>query len=205
MSQIQENLVAPRQAAEATALVRGPKSAASSVSEFTMKDGTKVSLRPIRPDDELLVAEFHKALSDRTVYMRYFCSVSLRSRVEHKRLARICNVDGRHEMALVAEHEDKSTGSHQVLGIGRLIKLNTQSEAEVAILVADPYQKQGLGTELLRCVIGIAHQHRLRRVRGELLRDNFAMKAILRKCGFRVGLRFDSPSITAVLEIGSRL
>ena len=49
-----------------------------------MKNGTEVTLRPIRPEDEPLMVKFHQALSDRSVYMRYFYSLSLSSRVAHR-------------------------------------------------------------------------------------------------------------------------
>jgi acetyltransferase len=205
MSQIYENLVDLRHAATEKSAKPEREVAAQFVSRFTMKDGAEVTLRPIRLDDDPLMAKFHQTLSDRSVYMRYFCSLSLRSRVAHERLVRICHVDGDRELALVADYKDKTTGEHRILGVGRLIKLRAESEADVAILVSDQYQKRGLGTELLRRLIQIARYQGLSRVRGELLRDNFAMQAILRKCGFRLGLRFDSPSITAVLEISSRL
>jgi acetyltransferase len=171
------------------------------VSQFTMKDGGEVSLRPIRPEDEALMTRFHQTLSDRSVYMRYFCSLSLRSRVAHERLVRICHVNGDREMALVVDHEDRTTGERRILGVGRLIRLDRESEAEIAILVSDQYQKQGLGTELLRRLIQIARDHKLHRVSGELLCDNLAMQVIVRKLGFRFLLPLNSPSITSVLEM----
>jgi acetyltransferase len=183
------------------AILEGPQLTDSFVSQFTMKDGAEVTLRPIRPDDEGLMAKFHETLSDRTVYMRYFCSLSLRSRVAHDRLVRICHVDGDREMALVVDHRDQATGQQQILAVGRLIRLETGDEAEVAILVSDRYQKHGLGTALLRRVVQIARNQKLRRVSGELLRDNLAMQNIVRKLGFRFSLQHDSPSITAVLEL----
>jgi acetyltransferase len=173
----------------------------SFVSQFKMKNGTEVTLRPIRPDDEPLMKEFHETLSDRTVYMRYFCSLSLKSRVAHERLVRICHVDGYREIALVADREDKATGLHQILAVGRLMRLSMENQAEVAILVSDQYQKQNLGIELLRRVVQIARDQKLNRVCAELLRDNLAMQVILRKLGFRFRLQRDSPSVTAVLEL----
>src|SRR4029077_4221532 len=134
----------------------GERLAASLISQFTMKDGTEVALRPIRPDDESLMKQFHETLSDRTVYMRYFCSRSLKSRVEHERLVRICHVDGNREAALVVDLKDEVTGQHHILGVGRLIKLDTGNEGLLAILLSDRYQKHGLGTELLRRVVQIA-------------------------------------------------
>ena len=65
----------------------------------------------IRPEDEPLMAEFHRTLSDRTVYLRYFASLSLSTRIDHERLLRICFGDYEREMVLVAEHRDPHTGN----------------------------------------------------------------------------------------------
>ena len=72
--------------------------------------------------------------------------MKLSARVVHDRLARICFIDYDREMALVVDHKDPETGEHRVLGVGRLSRLHGRNEAEFAILVADPYQGQGLGT-----------------------------------------------------------
>ena len=76
-----------------------------------MKNGTEVTLRPIRPEDEPLMVKFHETLSDRSVYLRYFYSLSLSSRVAHDRLVRICFVDYDREMAIVADQRDAKTGA----------------------------------------------------------------------------------------------
>lgn len=196
MSQIQESLLDLRQTA-----AERPAKSESDLATCTMKDGTDVSLRPIRPDDEPRMAQFHQTLSERTVYMRYFSSLSLRSRVAHDRLLRICHVDGEREIALVVDYTNKRMGQQQILGVGRLIKLDTRNEAEVAILVSDQYQKQGLGTELLRRLIQIARDQKLHRVSGELLRDNLAMQIIVKKLGFRFRLCANGMSIPAVLGL----
>jgi acetyltransferase len=201
MSRIQESLAGKTQTAEKKPEEAGSRSAACCVSQFTMKDGAEVTLRSIRPDDEALMAKFHETLSDRTVYMRYFYSLSLKSRVAHERLVRVCHVDDDQEIALVVDRDDQASGQHQILAVGRLIKLEAGNEAEVAILVSDQYQKHGLGTELLRQLVQIARDQKLRRVSGELLRDNLAMQNIVRKLGFQSRLCLDSPSVTAILEM----
>ena len=166
-----------------------------------MKDGAEVTLRPIRPEDEPLMSKFHETLSERSVYMRYFSSLSLSSRVAHERLVRICFVDYDRVMALVVDHTDKATGQHRILGVSRLIKLPTKNEAEIAILVSDQFQKQGLGIELLRRVVQIARDERLGRVSAEMLRDNFTVQRLFKKVGFRLRLVADSSSISAVLDL----
>jgi acetyltransferase len=201
MSQMQESLIPLTQIAAEKSGKFESEPAAWLISQFTMKDVTEVSLRPIRPDDEPLMTQFHQTLSGRSVYLRYFYSLSLKSRVAHDRLVRICHVDDEREVALVVDYTNKRTGQQQILGVGRLIRLDAQDEAEVAILVSDQYQKQGLGTELLRRLIQIARDQKLHRVSGELLRDNLAMQVIVRKLGFRFRLCPDGASIPAVLEL----
>ena len=200
MNQIQENLVKLTRAAAENSAESGSGLAAFSGSQFAMKNGIEITLRLIRPDDESLMTKFHQTLSDRSVYMRYFCSLSLRSRVSHERLVKVCHVDLDREMAIVADHKVKATGQHEILGVGRLIKLRAH-EAEVAILVADQHQKQGLGTELLRRAVQIARKERLSKVSAKMLRDNFAVQSIFKKLGFRLRLLADPSTISAVLDL----
>jgi acetyltransferase len=171
------------------------------VSSWTMKDGTQVTIRPIRPEDELLIAKFHETLSDHSVYLRYFCSLSLSRRVEHERLLRICFGDYDREMALVAEHTDSGTGERSIIGVGRMNKLHSRNEAEVAALVSDQYQKLGLGCELLRRVVQIARDERVSRVVAEMLPDNIAMQAVFRRLGFRITADEDLTSLYARMDL----
>jgi acetyltransferase len=146
-----------------------------------MKDGNQVTIRPIRPEDEPLMVKFHETLSDRSVYLRYFCSLSLSRRVEHERLLRICFGDYDREMALVAERTDPDTGVSRIVAVGRMNKLHARNEAEVAALVSDRYQNHGLGNELLRRVIQIPRDEKLSRVSAEMLTDIIAMQVITKR------------------------
>ena len=171
------------------------------LSAWMMKDGTEVTIRPIRPEDEPLIAKFHETLSDRSVYLRYFCTLSLSRRVAHERLLRICFGDYDREMALVAEHTDPGTGERRILGVGRMNKLHGKNEAEVAALVSDQYQRLGLGHELLRRVVQIARDEKLSRVSAEMLPDNLAMQAVFKRLGFRIRADADLTSLLADLEL----
>jgi acetyltransferase len=170
------------------------------VTPWLMKNGAEVTLRPIRPEDEPLMVKFHETLSDRSVYLRYFCSLSLSSRVAHERLVRICFVDYDREIAMVADHRDPKTGQHRILGVGRLIKLHVRNEGEVAVVVSDECQKQGLGTELFRRIVQIARDEKLSRVNAEILPDNLAMQMIAKRLGFRWRMLDDPTVIRAVLD-----
>lgn len=153
---------------------------------WTMKDGTAVTLRPIRPEDEPLMVKFHAALSERSVFLRYFQWSKLSQRVAHDRLRRICFIDYDREMALVADHTSPETGEHEILAVGRLSKLHGRSTAEMALLVRDQYQRLGLGIELLRRLIQVARDEHLDSMQAYLLRENAEMRGLVEKLGFHL-------------------
>ncbi len=171
------------------------------VSTWTMKNGDQVTIRPIRPEDEPLMVKFHETLSDRSVYLRFFATLSLSRRVAHERLLRICFGDYDREMALVAERADPGTGERQIIAVGRINKLHGKNEAEVAVLVSDQHQNLGLGNELLRRVVQIARDEKLSQVSAEMLPDNVAMQAIMKRLGFAVRSSDDLTSVRAYLEL----
>jgi acetyltransferase len=168
--------------------------------EWKLKDGTTVTIRPIRPEDEPLMVEFHHTLSERSVYLRYFCSLSLSTRVEHERLVRICFGGYDRGFALVADRKDPETGQHQILGVGRFSAIH-RGEAEAAVLVSDQWQGRGLGTELLGGVARVAREEKFKKLSGEILRDNLATQAIFKKTGFKLRAMEDPSSVSAALEL----
>src|SRR4030095_1834007 len=103
------------------------------VTRWKLKNGTAVTIRPIRPEDEPLLVKFHQTLSERSVYYRYFTPLRLEKRVAHERLARICFIDYDREMALVVERDCKKTRQHEIVGVGRLSKSHDANEAEFAL------------------------------------------------------------------------
>ncbi|HEX7516649.1 MAG TPA: bifunctional acetate--CoA ligase family protein/GNAT family N-acetyltransferase [Chthoniobacterales bacterium] len=151
-------------------------------------DKQPVTIRPVRPEDEPLMIEFHKALSDRSVQLRYFGALSLEQRTVHERLTRMCFIDYDREIALVADRT-RSDGQHEILGIGRLIKAHGRDEAEFTLLIADQWQGKGLGTQLLRLLVQIGRNENLRRITGRILRENVTMKRVSEEIGF--DLQFD--------------
>lgn len=170
------------------------------VHQWQFKDGTAVTIRPIRPEDEPLMVQFHTTLSERSVYLRYFCSLSLSTRVEHERLVRICFASYDRGFALVAEHKNAESGQPEVLGVGRFSAV-TASEAEAAVLVSDQWQGRGLGTELLASVTRVAQREKFKKLSGEILRDNLATQAIFKKVGFKLQAMEDPSSVCAVLKL----
>jgi acetyltransferase len=154
------------------------------ISSWNSQDGTHFLLRPIRPDDEPLMVDFHHHLSEGSVYMRFFLPLKLDFRVSHERLFTKCFIDYGREIGLVAEYTDEP-GTRHIAGIARLIRKHSDNSAEVAFLVADRFQNRGLGTHLLARIIEIARKEGISRLEGATLSDNFNMKDMFVKAGFR--------------------
>lgn len=155
------------------------------VAPFTMKDGTQVLIRPIRPEDEPLIVKFHEGLSDESVYTRYFQYLRLSDRIAHERLTRICFIDYDREMALVAEYRDPVSGEVSILGVGRLSRAHGKNEAELAALVTDKYQGRGLGKELWLRLIQIAREEKIARLIADILPENLDMQRVAKHLGFK--------------------
>jgi len=147
--------------------------------------GVEVTIRPIRPEDEPLMVKFHKTLSDRSVHLRYFGLLSLERRIMHERLRRVCFIDYDREIALVVDRKNRE-GSHQILGVGRLVKERGTNEAEFAVLISDLWQGKGLGSELLKLLVQVGRKEGLRRITGHISPENATMKTVSEQVGFRV-------------------
>ncbi|GAB4397640.1 MAG: bifunctional acetate--CoA ligase family protein/GNAT family N-acetyltransferase [Anaerolineales bacterium] len=153
------------------------------VSDWKLRDGRAVTIRPIRAEDEPLMIRFHEALSDRTVYLRYLSPMMLSERVTHERLSRVCHCDYAREIALVVEAE--TNGQKVVIGVGRLSKMKiNEEEARITMLVSDDYQGQGLGAELLSRLIAVARAEKIERLLAIMSPENESMQKLCRKLGF---------------------
>ena len=156
------------------------------ISSWTLKDGAKITIRPIRPEDEPAMVKFHGLLSDETVYLRYFHMAKLDTRVAHDRLVRKCFIDYDREMALVAELARPDSDAPPIIGVGRLSRRPLSEEAELAVVVADRYQHQGLGGELIARLIKIARSEGLKRIVAEFHSENSAIRHLAMHGGAKV-------------------
>jgi acetyltransferase len=165
---------------------------------WKIKDGSKVTIRPIRPEDEPELVNFHAGLSERSVYLRYFSPLKLQQRVAHSRLVRICFNDYDREIALVAETK-ASNGKSEVVAVARLSKLHGNNSAEFAVVVMDKYQNKGLGAELTKRLVQIAKNEKLEHLVAYTLRENKDMQRMCKKLGFQV--RQDMGESECVIEM----
>jgi acetyltransferase len=171
------------------------------VQPWTLRYGTAVTLRPIRPEDEPLIVKFHETLSARSVYLRWLHMLNLSQRVAHEEMIRMCFIDYDREVALVADYDNPQTGLHEIIGVGSLIKEQTEQSAEIALLVTDQFQRQGLGTELLRQLIQVGRDEKLLRLTGDILAENHGMQEVCRKLGFHLQYSVEDQVVKVDLEL----
>ncbi|MGA2005301.1 MAG: bifunctional acetate--CoA ligase family protein/GNAT family N-acetyltransferase [Terriglobales bacterium] len=165
-----------------------------------MKNGEEILVRPIRPEDEPLLVKLHQVLSERTVYLRYFQPLRLSQRTAHDRLTRICYIDYDREMALVVEHKN-AEGNPELIAIGRLSRLRGRDEGEMAVLVDDRFQHQGLGTELYRRLVEVARDELMGSVVSTILSENREMQTICKKLGFYLESSLEDGTVMATLKL----
>lgn len=164
------------------------------VAPWQMKDGRQVTIRPIRAEDEPLIRRFHETLSDRTVYLRFLSPMLLSERVTHERLVRVCHCDYARQMALVVDRQD------EILAVGRLSRFRGEDdEASLSILVSDRFQRQGVGSEVVRRLVEIARAEKITRIISMISPENEAMQKICRKLGFMLHASPETGMIEASL------
>jgi len=171
------------------------------VSSWTMKDGQKVTVRPIRPEDEPLMIRFYEQLSDKSVYLRYFSAIGLRQRTDHDWLTRICFIDYDREMALVVERRDPKTYERKIIGLANMTKVYGRKMAEIAVITSDEYQGKGLASQMLRCLIQVAREEKLQHVLATTMTENLAMCAVMKRLGFHVSVNIEDHEVEGVLEL----
>jgi GNAT superfamily N-acetyltransferase len=133
-----------------------------------LPDGTQILIRPIRPDDKALLEQGLHNLSETSVQRRFLTPKPRFSRAE---LRYLTEVDGRNHVALVAERPNAPVRA--LIGVARYVRLPDDPEAaEVAVVVADPWQGRGIGTLLVDELAPRARARGVRRFTATMAGDN---------------------------------
>jgi len=149
--------------------------------EFTMKNGQKVTLRAIKPEDELMEKEMFSNFSERTQRFRFF---QLIKDISHEQLIRYTQIDYDREIAIIAEVEDE--GRKKMAGVVRLIADQYNETAEYAIVIADPWQNQGLGNKFTDYIHDIAKTRKIKKICANVLVTNHIMQHMFRSRGYKL-------------------
>lgn len=145
-----------------------------------LSDGTKVNIRSIAPEDEPLLHEAVAAMSERTVYFRFFSPLK---RLPDALAHRLAVVDYKDRFALVATSH-KPAGRERILGVARYDRVANADIAEVAVAVIDEFQHRGLGGALLSILARVARAHGIRTFSLIVLPENQQMLGLLKKMGW---------------------
>ena len=151
-----------------------------------VKDGIRLRVRPIRPEDEPLLQEAFSRMSERTVYFRFFSPLK---RLPDAMAMRLARVDYQDRFALVATSLRRD-GSEEILGVARYDRAPGTDTAEVALAVVDEYQRRGVGSTLLGLLAQVAREHGIRRFSLIVLPENQTMISLLRRLGWIHQARF---------------
>jgi RimJ/RimL family protein N-acetyltransferase len=161
-----------------------------------VRTAVDVELRGIRPDDAERLTAFHAALSDETRYRRFFSPHPVLSRDE---IRHFTSVDGQDRVALVAIDHDA------IIAVSRYDRDPRQpGSAEVAFVVADARQGEGLGTLLLASLVDVARQHGITRFTADTQASNAHMMSVFRHSGFELSTEFDHAVLHVEFAISER-
>ncbi len=165
------------------------------VTELRTRDNRRVILRPIRPEDEPLWLEMFKNFSKETIMQRFFYIIK---DTAHDLRVRYCNIDYDREIAIVAELTENN--QRKIAGVVRLVIDPDGRKGEFAVVLADPWQKLGLGSKMVDYIIGIAEDKNLESIYGVVMRENTRMIALVESLGFQVKYRASEAFVTLKLH-----
>src|SRR5499426_569062 len=161
-----------------------------------LRDGTKILVRPVRPEDEPLYGPFLAAVTQQDLRLRFFAPVK---EFGHTFVARFTQIDYARAMAFIAIEES----SGNMLGVVRLHADANYERGEYAILVRSDLKGRGLGYLLMQMIIEYARAEGLKTIEGQVLAENTAMLAMCTELGFSISSDPSDPD-TCIVKLAIR-
>ena len=155
----------------------------------TLRDGTEIFFRPVKPTDEAALSEMLYSLSTSSVRKRFFTHTQT---FPHKDVQRLTNLDYKNELAIVGVVPGPSGGD--IVAIAQYFLDPKTQSAEVAFIVQDEWQAKGMGAFLLSYLTRIAIQRGIKSFYATVLPENKAMLNIFYHCGYNAKTDFDGSS-----------
>ncbi|HEY8647359.1 MAG TPA: GNAT family N-acetyltransferase, partial [Gaiellaceae bacterium] len=165
--------------------------------DVVLRDGSTLRLRSTTPSDEGALVEFFGRLSAESLHLRFQGGVS----VDAQLVGRFLRSDGE-TLSLIGELADEK-GTTRVIALGTSIRLRDPSRAEVAFVVADEYQRRGIGSRLLERLAAHARREGIERFVAQVLPENAAMLRVFKDTGFEVKRRFLDGVVEVEFELTS--
>ena len=161
----------------------------------TLRNGRRIEIRALRPDDHANLLAAVGRTSAQSLYRRFF---GAKRYFSEKETAFFLNADFVSHVALVAVVDD---GGRPAVAAGGRYVVVSQGKAEVAFMVVDQYQGQGIGAALMRHLVAIARDAGLAELVAEVLPDNIAMLKVFEKCGLRSTTKHGSGVVHVTLQV----
>ncbi|CAM3088149.1 bifunctional acetate--CoA ligase family protein/GNAT family N-acetyltransferase [Vibrio rarus] len=161
-------------------------------SQFTLHNNQSLLLRPIRPEDEPLHAQFINNVSKEDLYKRFFSDVG---EFDHQALANLTQIDYDREMALVLESDAG------IVGVVRAITDIRSNSAEFAVLIRSDMKGQGLGRILMQSIIDYCRDKHITRLEGMTMPSNKGMVSLAQKLGFSTQIDFEEGVVEMALQL----
>ncbi|MDN2483211.1 bifunctional acetate--CoA ligase family protein/GNAT family N-acetyltransferase [Vibrio agarivorans] len=158
---------------------------------ITLKDGRKVLMRPIKPEDEPKHAAFIHKVSKEDLYKRFFTDVG---EFNHESLAAFTQIDYDREMAFVVEEPNGD-----ILGVARAMITPDNSDAEFAVLIRSDQKGLGLGKVLMTNIINYCRQRNTKQISGMTMPTNQGMLNLAKRLGFAISIDFEDGTADMVL------
>lgn len=167
----------------------------SCMETWTLADGTKLNIRPISPADAELEQAFVRGLSRQSRYYRFHNAIK---ELSPKQLAALTHPDSENAAALIVVRE--SGGTEEEIAVARYVICPDRKSCEFAIVVADAWQKHGLGTRLLQALIAHAQARGLSRIYDAVFASNLAMRNLAARMGFVESTCADDPALIVIAK-----
>ena len=162
----------------------------------TLKDGTQIFFRPVKPTDEPALSQMLYSLSESSVQTRYFTSTM---KFPHRAVQELANIDYRSDLAIVGVVPDPV--GEKVVAIAQYFLDPKTRVAEIACVVHDEWQKKGMGTFLMEYLATIARQRGVEKFYARVLPVNKAMIAVLQNMDYRTTMEFDGDAHSIMIDL----
>jgi acetyltransferase len=165
------------------------------VETWILTDGTRLKLRHIAPSDAAREQAFVRGLSPQSSYLRFHSTIKDLSK---KGIEKFTNPDSRNAVALIVLRSGQT--SEEEIGVARYVIDPDGMNCEFAIVVADMWQKRGIGTRLMNALIKHLQAGGVKRISGTVLKRNSAMRKFIKQLGFEETNIPDDPSMLLVTK-----
>lgn len=169
--------------------------------KMVLKDGRRLQIRSIRPDDKAALADAFRQSSQESVHARF---LSYKKELGEVELAYLTELDFIHHVGLVAILPEIDPG--RIVGIARYILINQEPSnllAEVALLVVDQYQARGIGTALLKHMAVIAQKAGIQTFEAYVLWENTHIRELFEHCGYQIHSEIEGELLKLFMNIDS--